>query len=184
MTQYRIEIDRSLCSGFGSCARLAPDLIEARRVRDRVPAGRRHRRPDRPGGGRSVPDGRNHCRGVADGMSGILIVGAGLAGTRCAEALRAGGYDGPLTLVGEEDHPTVRAPRLEQGAAARGAGARRSTPEAAGIVGRTWNRARHSAAAWMRWSSSIGARGREGVPSATTRSSSPRERALAPSRAR
>jgi ferredoxin len=28
MTQYRIEIDRSLCSGFGSCARLAPDLIE------------------------------------------------------------------------------------------------------------------------------------------------------------
>lgn len=27
MTTYRIEIDRSLCSGFGTCARLAPDLI-------------------------------------------------------------------------------------------------------------------------------------------------------------
>jgi len=28
MTQYRITIDRSLCSGFGSCARLAPELVE------------------------------------------------------------------------------------------------------------------------------------------------------------
>jgi ferredoxin len=25
---YRIQIDRSLCSGFGVCAELAPDLIE------------------------------------------------------------------------------------------------------------------------------------------------------------
>ena len=25
---YRIEIDRSLCSGFGVCAELAPDVIE------------------------------------------------------------------------------------------------------------------------------------------------------------
>jgi ferredoxin len=28
MTMYRIEIDRSLCSGFGSCAELAPDVFE------------------------------------------------------------------------------------------------------------------------------------------------------------
>jgi len=28
MKSYRIEIDRSLCSGFGSCVELAPDLIE------------------------------------------------------------------------------------------------------------------------------------------------------------
>jgi len=28
MTLYRIEIDRSLCSGFGACADLAPDAIE------------------------------------------------------------------------------------------------------------------------------------------------------------
>ena len=27
MSTYRIEIDRSLCSGFGSCARLAPHLV-------------------------------------------------------------------------------------------------------------------------------------------------------------
>jgi ferredoxin len=25
---YRIQIDRSLCSGFGACAELAPDVIE------------------------------------------------------------------------------------------------------------------------------------------------------------
>jgi len=25
---YRIEIDRTLCSGFGVCAELAPDVIE------------------------------------------------------------------------------------------------------------------------------------------------------------
>ena len=25
---YRIEIDRSLCSGFGACAELAPEVIE------------------------------------------------------------------------------------------------------------------------------------------------------------
>ena len=28
MSAYRIQIDRSLCSGFGSCIDLAPDLIE------------------------------------------------------------------------------------------------------------------------------------------------------------
>jgi ferredoxin len=28
MTTYRIEIDRSLCSGFGACARFAPEVIE------------------------------------------------------------------------------------------------------------------------------------------------------------
>jgi ferredoxin len=28
MTKYRIEIDRSLCSGFGTCADLAPDVFE------------------------------------------------------------------------------------------------------------------------------------------------------------
>jgi ferredoxin len=27
MTRYRIEIDRSLCSGFGACADLAPQVF-------------------------------------------------------------------------------------------------------------------------------------------------------------
>ncbi len=28
MSTYRIVIDRSLCSGFGSCAEMAPDVFE------------------------------------------------------------------------------------------------------------------------------------------------------------
>jgi ferredoxin len=28
MKQYRIEIDRSICSGFGACEELAPNLFE------------------------------------------------------------------------------------------------------------------------------------------------------------
>ena len=47
-------------------------------------------------------------------MSGVLIVGAGLAGARCAEALRAGGYDGTLTLVGEEPVPPYERPALSK----------------------------------------------------------------------
>jgi 3-phenylpropionate/trans-cinnamate dioxygenase ferredoxin reductase component len=34
--------------------------------------------------------------------SSVLIVGAGLAGARCAETLRTEGYDGKLVLVGDE----------------------------------------------------------------------------------
>jgi ferredoxin len=28
MTTYRIQIDRSLCSGFGTCASIAPEIVE------------------------------------------------------------------------------------------------------------------------------------------------------------
>ena len=42
---------------------------------------------------------------------GFVIVGAGLAGVKAAEALRAGGYDGRITLLGEEpEHPYQRPP--------------------------------------------------------------------------
>ena len=44
----------------------------------------------------------------------VLIVGAGLAGARCAEALRAGGYDGRILLVGEEGHPPYERPALSK----------------------------------------------------------------------
>jgi NADPH-dependent 2,4-dienoyl-CoA reductase/sulfur reductase-like enzyme len=36
------------------------------------------------------------------GRRGIVVVGGGLAGARVIEALRQGGHDGPVTLVGEE----------------------------------------------------------------------------------
>lgn len=50
-------------------------------------------------------------------MSGekhIVIVGAGHAGGRAAEALRAAGYQGRVTLVGSEKHPPYERPPLSK----------------------------------------------------------------------
>ena len=44
----------------------------------------------------------------------ILIAGAGLAGARCAETLRAEGYDGRIRLVGEEPFPPYERPALSK----------------------------------------------------------------------
>ena len=44
----------------------------------------------------------------------IVIVGAGLAGARCAETLRAEGYDGAVTLVGDEQLPPYERPALSK----------------------------------------------------------------------
>jgi len=53
-------------------------------------------------------------------MREVVIVGASLAGTRTAEALRRSGYDGTLTLVGREPHPPYDRPPLTKAALARG----------------------------------------------------------------
>ena len=47
-------------------------------------------------------------------MNGVLVVGAGLAGTRCAETLRARGYDGPVTVVGAERSDPYERPALSK----------------------------------------------------------------------
>ena len=44
----------------------------------------------------------------------VLIVGAGLAGSRCAEVLRAEGYAGQVVLVGEEEQPPYERPALSK----------------------------------------------------------------------
>ncbi|MGU3667604.1 NAD(P)/FAD-dependent oxidoreductase [Methylobacterium sp. A49B] len=46
--------------------------------------------------------------------AGIVVVGASLAGLRGAEALRQGGYDGPLTLVGAEPYRPYDRPPLSK----------------------------------------------------------------------
>lgn len=45
----------------------------------------------------------------------VVVVGAGVAGVTCAEALRAAGHDGQITLVGAEPHaPYARPPLSKQ----------------------------------------------------------------------
>ncbi|OKO76293.1 FAD-dependent oxidoreductase [Bradyrhizobium sp. NAS96.2] len=44
----------------------------------------------------------------------IVIVGAGQAGARAAEALRAAGHRGPVSLIGEEEHLPYERPQLSK----------------------------------------------------------------------
>ena len=53
-------------------------------------------------------------------MSGVVIVGAGLGALRTAESLRSSGYDGPITVVGDEAHRPYSRPPLSKEALAGG----------------------------------------------------------------
>jgi 3-phenylpropionate/trans-cinnamate dioxygenase ferredoxin reductase component len=46
--------------------------------------------------------------------AGVLVVGAGLAGQRCCEALRARGFDGPIRMIGDERHRPYDRPPLSK----------------------------------------------------------------------
>ena len=47
-------------------------------------------------------------------MSGVVIVGAGQAAAECATALRAGGYAGTITIVGDEPYLPYQRPPLSK----------------------------------------------------------------------
>jgi 3-phenylpropionate/trans-cinnamate dioxygenase ferredoxin reductase component len=47
-------------------------------------------------------------------MDSVVVVGAGLCGAAAVEALRDGGFDGRLVLVGEEPHPPYERPPLSK----------------------------------------------------------------------
>lgn len=46
--------------------------------------------------------------------AGMVVVGTGQAGVQAAEALRAGGYAGSVTLLGDEPHPPYHRPPLSK----------------------------------------------------------------------
>ena len=48
-------------------------------------------------------------------MDPYVIVGAGLAGAKAAETLRAEGFDGPITLIGDEHEVPYERPPLSKG---------------------------------------------------------------------
>ena len=48
-------------------------------------------------------------------MDPYVIVGAGLAGAKAAETLRAEGFDGPVVLIGDEDELPYERPPLSKG---------------------------------------------------------------------
>jgi len=51
---------------------------------------------------------------VRDTLNDIVVVGAGMAGLHAAEALRAHGFEGRLTLLGEEAHRPYSRPPLSK----------------------------------------------------------------------
>ena len=61
--------------------------------------------------------------------AGMVVVGAGECGARAAVALRENGYDGPVTLIGEEAYLPYERPPLSKEAMTG-----RETPVARTIV--------------------------------------------------
>jgi p-cumate 2,3-dioxygenase ferredoxin reductase component len=51
---------------------------------------------------------------ASDSIARVVIAGAGQAGGRAAEALRAGGYRGVITMIGDEVHPPYERPQLSK----------------------------------------------------------------------
>ena len=47
-------------------------------------------------------------------LRSVVVVGAGLAGARCAETLRAEGYEGRLTVLGGEPVAPYERPALSK----------------------------------------------------------------------
>jgi 3-phenylpropionate/trans-cinnamate dioxygenase ferredoxin reductase component len=47
-------------------------------------------------------------------MAGVVVVGAGLGGLRVAESLRGAGYEGAITIVGDEPHLPYNRPPLSK----------------------------------------------------------------------
>jgi len=120
----KLVVDLTRCQGYGQCAYAAPETF-------RMHGGEALMYDPNPGDEQRdkvvravaacpvraiVADAAADGRARADGWSGrIVIVGASLAGLRAANALRSEGFDGPLTIIGDEPYePYDRVPLSKQ----------------------------------------------------------------------
>ena len=122
----KIVLDRARCEGHGLCEEAAPQLMhlddDGELVLDREeidggrPAARERRCPRVPG--RCAPD-----RMSASVIRRIVVVGNGIAGLTAADTMRDAGFDGELTIVGDERHPPYSRPALSKALLSGGADA-------------------------------------------------------------
>lgn len=64
---------------------------------------------------RACCNGPKHIRGMSEGgISRVVVIGAGQAGGEVAQRLRGGGFEGEITLIGEEPAPPYQRPPLSK----------------------------------------------------------------------
>ena len=118
---YRVVVDFDLCESNARCMEAAPEVFEVRDddflyVLDETPPD--ELRAEGRGGRAALPEGGHHRRRrvtAGDGPAArIVVVGASLAGLRAAEELRTAGFDGTITVVGDEAHAPYDRPPLSK----------------------------------------------------------------------
>ncbi|MEQ7008015.1 FAD-dependent oxidoreductase [Actinopolymorpha sp. B17G11] len=156
----RLVVDLTRCQGYAQCAFLAPDVFSMRGneslTYDAEPDDRQRDRILRaaaacpvqailldrldggaaPGGTAAVPT-RARSTSTRPRVERIVIVGASLAGLRAAVTLRAEGFTGTLTVIGDERHaPYDRPPLSKHVLTGRVPAQRTSLPRTEGIDAR------------------------------------------------
>src|SRR5690606_21940374 len=84
-----------------------------RRARPRPRGDRRGRRRGGQGRRPGLP-GRGPAADVTARIRRVVVVGNGIAGLTAADSLRDAGFDGELTIVGDEPHPAYSRPALSK----------------------------------------------------------------------
>lgn len=144
----RIAVDMTKCQSYAQCAFLAPDVFrfegdealvydpdppEEFRSRIAQSAAACPVQAIRLDGERRRPSPRAPAPSVLTETDRVVVVGASLAGLTGAEALRSGGFTGPITVIGDElDEPYDRPPLSKQVLLGTASAAGTRLPQASG----------------------------------------------------